>query len=176
MDDEEIPWDDLFAGEVADSTANIDAIMQGYCERIKKSSSGVVHARFDELKMATRINGGGLASAAASIFPYRETYQTNALSQKDINELLEPSVHIFDIFNEKYQFRLCELTYGTSYPVDIQMDNGVQDDISQLLSTRFEKRGADIYVLNDDNDLKDCFKYMITSRKMRAILLRLRQG
>ena len=176
MSSSDIPWDELFEGEIEHSTSNIAEIMQGYCDSIEKSSGGIVHARFDELKMATSVAGGALLYAASTLLPHEESHQVNALSQRNINELYEPSTHVFDIFNDVYQFRLCDLTYGATYPAEIEMDEGVQDEISKALDAEFERRDPSFYILDSDDDLRSCFRLMVMSRKVRSILLQLRKG
>ena len=176
MSNSEIPWDELFEGEIEHSTSNIAEIMQEYCDSIEKSSGGTVRARYDELRMATSVAGGTLFNAASVLLPHEEFYQANALSQRNINELYEPNTHVFDIFNDTYQFRLCDLTYGSMYPAEIEMDEGVQDEISEALNSEFELREPCFYILNSDDDLRSCFRLMVMSRKVRSILLQLRKG
>lgn len=176
MSNSDIPWDELFEGEIAYSTSNIADIMQGYCDSNEESSGGMVHARFDRLKMTTKVTGGGVFYSTSALLPHEERFQANALSQKDINELYEPDTHVFDIFNDTYQFRLCDLNYGATYPIEIGMDEGVQDEVSKTLDVDFERRDPSIYTLNNDDDLRHCFKFMVMSRKVRSILLRPRKG
>lgn len=176
MSSSDIPWDELFEGEIEHSTSNIAEIMQGYCDSIEKSSGGIVHARFDELRMATSAAGRALLTVASAMQPYEGFHQANALSQKDINELYEPNTRVFDIFNDTYQFRLCDLTYGAVYPAEIEMDEGVQDEISEVLNSEFDLREPCFYTLDSDDDLRRCFKLMVMSRKVKSILRQLRKG
>jgi len=174
--DNRIPWDDIFASEPKDTTQNVASIMAEYCESIEKETNGVVRARYEELELAKR-PANGLASFRMALDSSEEVYQVNALPQKDVNRLYDSATYVFDIYNETYQFRLCELAYGARYPVEITMDEGIEEELRSRLSTEY-RRGdqGGAYIVANDDELEDCFLLMFTSQKARYILGQLRKG
>ncbi|MDO4798578.1 MAG: hypothetical protein Q4A01_11245 [Coriobacteriales bacterium] len=84
---------------------------------------------------------------------------------------------MFDIYNDAYQFRLRELTYGATYPIEVSMDEGVEEEIIDRLTSKYESQnGQAPWRLANDDELKECFRLMIASTKSKHILRQLRQG
>jgi hypothetical protein len=170
-----IPWDELFGEDVEAATDNVANIMNGYCDHIEKSSEESVHARFVEMKLVEK-HAVGLAGIAMALSREGDLYEKDALDQRDINELYNSATYVFDIYNDRYQFRLCKLVYGAMYPVKVIIDEGVEEEIRDGISSQFEyDEHSEAYIIENDMDLKRCFASMITSRKAKNILRQLRK-
>ena len=167
--DNSIPWDEIFSTELKDTTQNIAGIMAGYCESIEEQTNKVVHARYEELKLERR-PANGIAAFASTLSQSEEAYQVNALPQEDINRIYDSATYVFDVYNETYQFRLCELVYGARYPVEITIDEGIEKELHGTLRLQYQRKEHDgAYIVVRDDALEKCFRLMFTSQKARYI-------
>lgn len=167
-------WAGLFTEEPLDSTDGLIPFFEHQCQVIETSSGRRVHARFKRLELAKRATTAAAFADVlqASMIGGVVEEEKDALQQVDANKLYEPSDYVFDVFSDKYKFRVLTIHLGMIYPVSFKLDDGIEKELEDDLE-RFEdfdgmSKG---YWIQNDKDLNVLTELIISrSRKFKAIL------
>ena len=167
-------WAGLFTEESLDSTDGLIPFFEHQCQAIESSSSGRVHARFKKLELAKRATNAAAFTGVlqASMVGGVVEEEKDALQQVDANQLYEPSDFVFDVFSDKYKFRVLTIHLGMIYPVSFKLDDDIEKELEDDLE-RFEDfyGMGEGYWIRNDKDLNDLTELIISrSRKFKAIL------
>lgn len=166
-------WAGLFTEEPPDSTDDLIPFFEHQCQMIETSSGGLVHARFKKLELVKRAtNAAVLADVLQASMIGGAVEEEDALRQVDANKLYEPSDYVFDVYSDKYKFRVLTIHLGMIYPVSFKLDDGIEKELEDDLE-RFEDfygMGGGYWIQND-KDLNALTELIISrSRKFKAIL------
>lgn len=167
-------WTGLFTEEPLDSTDDLIPFFERQCHLIESGSGGRVHARFKKLELVKRsTNSAALVDVfQASMIGGTVEEEKDALQQVDANKLYEPSDFVFDVFSDKYKFRVLTIHLGMIYPVSFKLDDGIEKELEDDLE-RFEDfyGMGEGYWIQNDKDLNALTELIISrSRKFKAIL------
>lgn len=167
-------WAGLFTEEPPDSTDDLIPFFEHQCKAIEAKSDGRVHARFKRLELVKRsTNAAALADVLqASMIGGTVEEEKDALRQVDANKLYEPSDFVFDVFSDKYKFRVLTIHLGMIYPVSFKLDDGIEkeleDDLERFKDFDGMSKG---YWIQNHKDLNVLTELIISrSRKFKAIL------
>lgn len=99
----------------------------------------------------------------------RELYEDtddDLFERKDANDLFVKKYYRFEIFNEEYRFRLFVFHYSELYPVEIDVDEGILQEITyQNLSH-----------INSNDELCNVLKEIFSCKKVMTIISRMLGG
>ena len=80
---------------------------------------------------------------------------------EDASHLYEHAKYKFEIYNDKYKFRLFTLDYQSTYPIELEVEYGILDD--KLVKKE----------INSYEQMKDILSSIFTSNKVRFIIHRM---
>ena len=129
-------WAGVFGEDISYSTKNVIPFFKRQCEQIKVGSNGRVRARFKKLEFTERqanlpssVSAMGLIPAGGEVV--RE--EMDALDGIDLNDFFEPSDYAFDVYSEKYKFRVLTLELGAIYPLRFYLDDAIENELDDAL-------------------------------------------
>lgn len=174
-------WAGVFETAAPNSTDGVVPFFEEQCEEIKRGSGGRVQGRFRKLEIVERQTGvGGLALAMQASLTVGETVreEKDSLKQEDANDIYEPSDYVFDVFSDKYKFRILTMKLGMVYPVRFELDDGITKEVEDRLGGYSDNAGrCKGFCLQSDNDLADMMRLVVShSRKLRSILSMMASG
>lgn len=108
-------------------------ILRLQARAIKNQTKGVINATFS--KMNYRPGPTNTVATIEKIFTglasikYEEVLEEELATKKDINTLYTDTEYKFEIFNSEYRFRLFILHYKEMFPVSLDIDEGILEDI-----------------------------------------------
>lgn len=163
-------FDDMWASALMEddtiSSDNVLDLMREVCQSLKKASEGKVLARFKNIRMLPGLEFAVQFSKRAS-----KITEDNEDGLSDANELYSPKRYSFDLYNEKYKFRIFDLTLSPIYPLDISFDEDIFTEVKDLLLVHAELKGTGCKVsVSNDEELKSCIQIAISSKKVRFIV------
>lgn len=165
-------------GEGLSITGNIQTIMTQQCEYLEAETNGKIKGIFG------RINSTWVAIDNASENKYHEEFIDPQISQlTDANELYEQgnsSRYGFEVFTEKYKFRVFELKLSSVYPIYAEIDEDIRCDEKDRLDKKFHRvfydaPGSGIEI-NSEKDFLELLSIVFSSRKMQYLLWKLQQN
>lgn len=164
--------------KIDSSAENVKGIMREICKELEQATGGKVLARFEEVKLKTIYTGlSGNIEMAAKLALARGTQETideNALDREDASRFYDSQRYAFDIFNDNYRYRPFEVSVGALYPIKMFVDRTiVRESQKELSSWLSGEADGNVVSIDGDDDLRECLKAIINSRKMVVILQRL---
>ena len=111
-------------------------------------------------KSATEIMGRTILAIAGS---KEEIIEAELEGKKDFNNLYNFTEYKFEIFNDTYRFRVFVLKYRIVFPIEIEVDEGIKDEL-KLSSTE---------LINSDDELKEIVSTVFSSDKLQMIIRRM---
>ncbi len=173
-------WAGAFDAETHDSADGVIPFFERQCKSIEESSGGKVRARFKKLEIVEKQTGAGVGALtavalAASIAGGTVREEKDALELEDANDFYNPSDYVFDVYSNKYKFRVLTMELGMVYPVSCELDTGIaeelKDDLERFADPINQVEGL---WLHDDGELESFIGLLVSrSRKLRAILVKM---
>lgn len=162
-------WPDSIESNYA-STENIKLIMKDQASYLKEKTHGNVRLKFMQIKNVYSTAATYSLMTANKISQYFDNGQ-NTERLKDANELYDSKSFGCEIYNDTYRFRLFEMDLRPLYPIFINIDEGIVEDIEKYyLSEEFISNTIQI---DSDEDYIKLLKLIFGSRKLAFILDRL---
>ena len=173
-------WAGVFNASAPDSTEGVIPFFDRQCENIEEYSGGRVHARFKKLEIVERKTPGALSAAGLAVSFTDRTVreEKDALQLEDANDFYDPSDYVFDVYSDKYKFRVLTLKLGMVYPVRGELDSGIAEELKANLKSLADPidRNKGIWI-HDEDELGNLIELIVTkSRKFRAILVKMTAG
>ena len=152
---------ELNSDDIVDSKAI--EILREQARLLEKKTSGKIKATFSKMeykKSATEIMGRTILAIAGS---KEEIIEAELEGKKDFNNLYNFTEYKFEIFNDTYRFRVFVLKYRIVFPIEIEVDEGIKDEL-KLSSTE---------LINSDDELKEIVSTVFSSDKLQMIIRRM---
>lgn len=140
-------------------------ILRAQAKALSKKTNGKVKATFSKVDYNYGLYSGayevlnGLASAM-SVYSQKELLEEELANKTDVNTLLSQSEYKFEIYNDKFRFRVFKVIYSKLYPIDLIIDKGIATELS------FEPTIS----IGDDSQLKKLLEKIFFSRKIVSIV------
>lgn len=145
-------------------------ILKTQAKQLSKQTKGIVRATFSKinynskysnvLKTLEKFSSEGLST---------ELSDDDLKDKKDANELYKTAKYKFEIYNENYKFRLFVINYRLEYPITIEIDEDIKNEL-KLEHTPVKG------TIDNDNELKELLSNIFNSKKVRTIIVRMIQG
>lgn len=158
-------------------TTNIHNIMNEQCQYLFQYSKGNVFAIFDEIRIDSSmfnalVNIPDALKKVSSMTNFQETVgEIPAKDLIDANTMYFDKRYGFEIFTNKYRFRLFEIRMTPLYPVEIIVDEGICKNIGNTLakiSVPMEK--ANHFMINDEEAFCNVLQIILQDKKVRYII------
>ena len=141
-------------------------ILREQARILGKKSGNKVKATFS--KIHYREVSSGFSSAltamaaitAASQTKTEEVLEDDLTGKTNISDVLREQLYKFEIYNEKYRFRLFVYTYSPIYPNKISIDENIAKDIETSRETYIES----------DRELIDLLTSVYSSQRVKRII------
>lgn len=176
-------WASALKASLENPTDEIVPFMEEQCRDLEKATSGIVHARFVEIRHVPKDptpSEAGMAAVYTKLSQIIGTYDTvekDVLSQEDIGDTYEKKTYGFDIYSENYKFRPFMVTIGPTYPIELSIDETIwresRDQFLRYLPIDERDQSDNTIRIEGINELKGCFRTIVESRKLGYILHRL---
>lgn len=158
-------WPD-FVGEILEKNDSIE-ILRHQARAINKSTGDKVKATFSKMEYKKSPMGAvaqlGMAMQAASGWKYEEILDDELQDKENINKLFKSVKYKFEIYNDEYRFRMFVLNYSELFPVFLEVDEGILDDINY-------DNGSEI---NSNDELKSVIRDIFASKKVKTVISRM---
>lgn len=171
-------WAEAIGTEMNDTTDEVIPYMEEQCQQIEQACDEI-HARFVPLRTTIKRSANSSAAVLAAMFAEKaEEVEEEPLPGADANGLYNPSTYVFDIYNEKYKFRVFAMELGAVFPITICLDEGIEAELGEELeSFRDLYQEGKRVLIRSDAELRSFIRMLIErSRKLRYILRRLRRA
>lgn len=170
-------WEIALSSDRLSSTKDAEAFLKERAEGLGKLTEGRVEALFapaGEVGDGSRAVGGEAMAAAAttvaaSIGGLGLVGRTPPL--RDANDWYEQRWYAFEIRGGCYRFRMFELELPATYPLALDVDEGVLDDVREDLRRKgiSVKKGEGVIIKNL-GELETAFETLMGSAKLKTIL------
>ena len=135
-----------------------------------EATDGKVTAVFDRTeKVINPSSVGALLSSALASSGLAPSPFLDNVSQPldDANSLYFENHYAFEIRSNRYRFRLLSLTVRPLFPVEMRVDEGVHDDVEDLLRGVAEREdGTTNITIHSFSDMTRCFEVLLGSKKL----------
>ena len=177
------PWFEVFNGHQEKTTGNIASYFDKQAKMLGEASGGRIKGLFALTKDANKSISAILNASLALSEAVTDVANLGAMGCASATDLLDASgmykrqEYCFEVRSDRYRFRLLTLVFGPLYPVTMNVDRGVCDNLAKF-DERFafsEDRPCEISVA-DDADLDKTFRKLLESDKLRYICSRLMEG
>jgi hypothetical protein len=158
-------WPDFEAAELKENHSL--EILRSQAKLLEKKTDGKVRAVFSRIKYTTnKQNINAVLSLSRSVAtalegpPLIEVLENDLIDRVDANNYFNDENYKFEIYNDNLRFRVFKVTYNIMYPITIEMDAGVAQDITMGTSMQ----------VNSDTDLVELLERVFKSRKLILII------
>mgnify|MGYP000967494892 CR=1 FL=1 len=149
---------------VPDMNHSLDILRQ-HAESLPLKTKGKVMAVFSQvMQERVLVNSnrnllGGLANQFAS-YKTIEILDNELKDKQDVNKLFTNVEYKFDIYNESYRFRVLKLKYNIVYPITVEIDDDIAQELNKDVSIQ----------LSNDLELKELLKSILNSKKLISVI------
>lgn len=149
---------------------NAIEMLREQARALEKKTENKVKATFSKIeysKYYANISALGGTLLSAWPLPDQEEIRDDEIQKKkDINDLYNTSKYKFEIYNDKYRFRLFTLNYREMYPIDLVLDEGIQSEMSESSNCNFN-------VAASNSELKSILTSIFSSNKVKTVIGRM---
>ena len=92
-----------------------------------------------------------------------EILEAELQDKDDVNTLFANTKYKFEIFNDEYRFRLFVLNNRPLFPINLEVDGGISEEIEYTNGTE----------INSNDELKNVIRDIFSCRKVKAVLSRM---
>ena len=131
-------------------------ILREQARILGKKSGNKVKATFS--KIHYREVSSGFSSALTAMAAITAASQTKG--KTNVSDVLREQPYKFEIYNEKYRFRLFVYTYSPIYPNKMSLDENIAKDIEESRET----------YIDSDRDLIDLLSSIYSSQRVKRII------
>lgn len=144
-------------------------ILREQARSIQSSTKNKIRATFSKMSYkAGPLNAieqlGRVANAMASPL-YQEILDEELQGKTDANTLFSTTQYKFEIFNDEYRFRLFVLNDSKMFPITLDVDGGILEEISYQNKSKIESNEELKIILRD---IFSCSKVRKVVSKMLA--------
>jgi hypothetical protein len=144
-------------------------ILRDQARAIKSETNGVVRATFSKMNYKAGPTSalktlGQVVSAMSSPF-YEEVLEEELADKTDVNALYLITKYKFELYNDEYRFRLFVLNHREMFPISLEVDEGICEDIQY-------KNGSPI---SGNDELKTVLREIFSSYKVHSVVSKMLQ-
>lgn len=155
-------WSNLTSMPLEESNA-VDFLRE-QARLLGKKTDGVVRATFSILEYRTPTPGIAVAEsvgkALSAAFSREEILEEELSSKTDARALDKETTYKFEIYSDTYRFRLFILTNRQWYPINIQLDEGISQELYKQSNIQ----------VNNSDDFLDLIAAVFSSKKVTSII------
>lgn len=162
-------WPDFAEAKIDENNAL--KIIQEQAKSLGKKTKGKVKATFSKTQYKKiPINPdlewvGGFPKLEIG-YKNVEVLEQELEDKKNINSLFSTQEYKFEIYNDKYRFRLFKVDYNISYPIAMHLDQDIAKELHQE-STQ---------TIKNDLELEQQLSLVFSSKKLITIITRIMQN
>lgn len=162
-------------------TEAVVGIMKQQCDYLKKSTNGMVFAKFAKIKYISPMLASGtalqsLGSVLSAVAPKEVVGDTENMNLMDANSLYNEARYGFEIYNKNYKFRAFEMHMDPVYPIQIIIDEGINQFIKdQMILISEGTDQGNKYNIRSEKDLLECLRLIFSCKKVRFIVYRMKE-
>lgn len=155
-----------FSTETVEENNSLE-ILKTQAKQLSKQTKGIVRATFSKINYAT--NYHSIAKAVENLTTMtleKELLDETLKDKKDANELYKTVKYKFEIYNDNYRFRLFAINYRLEYPITIEIDEDIKNELQHENIPMKE-------TIDNDSDLKELLGNIFNSTKVKTIIVRM---
>lgn len=142
-------------------------ILREQARYIQNNTQNKIRATFSKVtyKKSTPLNAVEYFGKAMTAIPSinEEELEEELQGKENVNKLFEKIQYKFELFNDEYRFRLFILNNSELFPVTLEVDGGILENIS------YQNKGE----IGSNDELKSILKEIFSSPKVRRVVLRM---
>lgn len=144
-------------------------VLRDQARAIKSETKGAISATFSKMNYkagpASALKTLGQVVAAMSSPTYEEELEEDLANKTDVNVLYSITKYKFELYNDEYRFRLFVLNHRELFPISLEIDEGIADEIQY-------KRGSPI---SSNEELKTVLRDIFSSNKVHTVVSKMLQ-
>ncbi|WP_019680598.1 hypothetical protein [Ruminococcus flavefaciens] len=156
-------WGNIDLEDNGVSDSNAIEILREQARLLDKKTNGIIKATFSKIdykKTTPEIISQTLLALSET---KEEIVESELEGKKDLNSIYSFVKYKFEIFNDTYRFRIFILNYRPVFPIEIDVDEGIKDELN-LSST---------HRINSDDELRELVTAIFSSTKVQMIIKRM---
>lgn len=146
------------------------SILREQAKAIKAATGNKICGTFSKMSYkAVPVDSVGIIGEMITSLslPYREELLDAELAnKKDANALYNKEKYKFEIYNEEYRFRLFVVNYCELFPITLEVDNGILNEIKYSNNT----------AINSNDELKHIIRDIFACKKVNTVISKMIQG
>ena len=166
-------WEIPSLEESFNSTENVIPLLKEQGEYLKKSTNGIIMARFDRLSIPISERINDYFSKTKESFLEDETMRdkdSEDENRMDVSEFYKFSRYGFEIYSKNYKFRIFEVILHPLYPIDLILDEDISDEICIFLLSPIKNYRVSV---SSDSELLELIGTIFKTKKVKYIIQRL---
>ncbi len=156
-------WPDLLEQKEQEKNNSISIIREQVRE-LQRITQGAVSAVFRRIQYqpgpADALLEFGKYTSQFSSSAFKEKIEDELAGKEDINDLFRVKKYKFELCNKNYRFRVFVLNYSTLFPISLEVDEGISEEIKYRNGEKIESNDALICVLEE----------IFSSKKVKRVL------
>lgn len=142
-------------------------ILREQARIIQSSTKSKVRATFSKMSYKagplSAVEQLGRVVTAMSSPVYEEILDEELKEKTDVNTLFYTTQYKFEIYNDEYRFRLFVLNNSEMFPITLDVDGGILEDIGYQNKSRIES----------NEELKSILKDIFSCRKVQKVVAKM---
>ena len=154
-------WPDFDDIEQDDNNNSLN-IIEEQAEILGKKTNNKVKAIFSIMRYANNFNAVNIVTSCSTLFADKKTelLDKELENKLDVEKMLENSNYKFEIYTEKYRFRIFKYEYNLLYPNELILD----ENIAKELEIKYQIK------IDDNQQLIELLRDIFSTRFMRNVL------
>lgn len=160
-------WPDF--NEISIEKNETISILREQAKAIRAATGNKVYGTFSKMSYKTvpadSIGILGEMITSLSLPCREELFEAELANKKDANALYNKEKYKFEIYNEEYRFRLFVVNYCELFPITLEVDNGILNEIKH--SNNIE--------INTNDELKYIIREIFACKKVNTVISKMIQ-
>lgn len=155
---------DLWSNLISTTLEESDAVdfLREQARLLGKKTEGIVRATFSILEYRTPSIAVAetLGKALSTAFSRDEILEEELANKADVHALDKATTYKFEIYSDTYRFRIFILTNRRWYPINIQLDEGISQELGKQTNIQ----------INNSNEFLELVSAVFSSKKVSSII------
>lgn len=123
-------WSDLDLNSQDNEESNAVTLLREQARLLGKKTGGKVKATFSKVEFANDPTAllNGIANVLSSVQLVNEELEAELQGKQDLNTIFGFTSYKFEIYTDKYRFRLFALKNRLIFPIEIYIDEGICEE------------------------------------------------
>lgn len=127
------------------------SILREQAEVLDEQTQGKVKVAFSEMNFMPAKDAAikMITAVMDKLSSEQEQLEVDLANKKDVRDLFQVTKYKFELYNDSYRYRLFIYNYSEMFPVTIEVDPGIAEDIPYKSGSKIESNEQFIEVIKD---------------------------